>query len=182
MHARRSRTAPFQDGGGRRSLFRNSGNFRKRPLVDAENAATSGRWSALLYVSGKSQKKSEEPPENTSRYFSVYLTGELHPLFFRERLHAELGGLAGLGAGVLAHEDKRRLLRDRVGDLGAQLLGARLSRIAGHGRELAGEDDDLVLERRVGGDHAALHGLYGKLLQQVPDDVDRVALGEEGAQ
>src|SRR5260370_4869602 len=107
--------------------------------------------------------------------------GELHPLFFGQRLDAELSGFAGLGAGILADYHETGLLRHRVGDLGAQLLGARFGGVARHRGELAGEDHDLVRERRVGGDPAALHALDGELIAQVADDLAIVAFAEEGA-
>src|SRR6478609_2015786 len=96
---------------------------------------------------------------------------KLDPLLFGQGLDAKLGGLARLRARILADHDEAGLLRHRIGDLGAELLGAGLGGVAGHGRELAGEDHDLVLERCVGGDHTALDRLDGELLAQVLDDL-----------
>jgi len=57
--------------------------------------------------------------------------------------------LARLGAGILAPTTRLVFFRHRVGDLGAQFLGARLGGVGGSLSKLAGEDHDLVLELGV---------------------------------
>ena len=103
------------------------------------------------------------------------------PFLLGHRLDAEFGRLARLGAGILADHHQAGLLGDRLRDLGPQLLGLRLGDIAGQGGKLASEDHDLVPQLRVGRDDPPFDRLDGELVQEIANDLDRMAFAEEGA-
>src|SRR5690606_22858471 len=103
---------------------------------------------------------------------------QLQPLILAQHLHAELGGLGGLGAGVFADDDVIGLLGDGGGDLGAEGFGAGLGLVAGHLGQRAGEDDGLAGNRAAfGADHLGVLDL--DLLREVVEGLEVVLLGEE---
>src|SRR3546814_88260 len=67
---------------------------------------------------------------------------------FGERPDPQLLGLAGLRAGIRAHDDEVGFLRDRPRDLRAERFGARLRLAARHFLKRAGEHDRLAGDRK----------------------------------